>query len=298
MKDTYTIQDFFKEFPTEKACLEYIFNKRYPHGYVEEETGEIIKLYYTESRKCFTSADGSIQVYPTAGTIFHKSRTPLQTWFFVIYRMSQSKCGVSAKQIERETGVTYKTAWRMCHLIRKSLEAGDDVLTGTIEVDETYVGGKPRKTERNPTANKKKKTSKRGRGTDKMPVVAVVQRDGKVRAMVTKDVKRRTVFPFIQANVAKGSTIYSDEYHLYHTLGSYGYHHDTVSHGKDEFVREDVHTNTVEGFWSYLKNGIRGAYKHTSDKYLQLYVNEYAFKWNHRNSQATTFRNLLTSACL
>ncbi len=294
---TYTFFDFQEEFPTEKACLEYIFNKRYPNGYVDEETGEIIDLYYTESRKCFTSADGSIQVYPTAGTIFHKSRTPLVKWFYTIFRMSQSKCGISAKQIEREIGVTYKTAWRMCHLIRKCLESGEEVLTGTIEIDETYVGGKPRKTNRNPTAKKKNKTSKRGRGTDKSPVVGLVQRDGKVRAIVTEDVRRKTVFPFIEKNVQKGATVFTDEYHLYDTVGSLGYIHETVNHGLEEFARGIVHTNTIEGFWSYLKNGIRGAHKHTSKKYLQLYVNEYAFRWNNRKSQSKMFRNLLTSVC-
>tara|TARA_R110000868_G_scaffold304437_15_gene565210 strand:- start:7916 stop:8821 length:906 start_codon:yes stop_codon:yes gene_type:complete len=298
---TYTFFDFQKEFPTERACLEYIFNRRYPEGYVHPETGEIYEinsdLYYTESRKCFTSADGKIQVYPTANTIFHKSATELVKWFYVVFRMSQSKCGVSAKQIQREIGVTYKTAWRMCHLIRTSLTHDESLFTGTVEIDETYVGGKPRKAKRNPTAPKKKKTSKRGRGTDKMPVVGMVERDGRVRAIVTANVKRDVVYPFITKNVAKGSTIYTDEYHLYNTVSSLGYIHDTVNHGSEEFARGEVHTNTIEGFWSFLKNGIRGAYKHTSKKYLQLYVNEYAFKWNYRKDQFSLFQNLLASTC-
>lgn len=294
---TYTFFDFQKEFPTEKACLEYIFAKRYPNGYVDQETGEIIDLYYTESRKCFTSADGKIQVYPTANTIFHKSSTELVKWFYVVFRMSQSKCGVSAKQIQREIGVTYKTAWRMCHLIRKCLEGDFEMFEGVIEVDETYVGGKPRRAKRNPTSPKKRKVSKRGRGTDKMPVVGIVERDGRVRAIVTPNVKREVVYPFIENNVKKGSTIYSDEYHLYNTVSSLGYIHDTVNHGTDEFARGLVHTNTIEGFWSYLKNGIRGAYKHTSKKYLQLYVNEYAFRWNNRKDQSMMFRNLLGAVC-
>lgn len=298
----YTFFDFQKEFPTERACLEYIFNKRYPEGWVNPETGEIYEpnkdLYYTKSRKCFTSADGKVQVYPTANTIFHKSATELVKWFYVVFRMSQSKCGISAKQIQREIGVTYKTAWRMCHLIRTCLEGDGMLFKGVVEIDETYVGGKPRQTNRNPTAKKVTKVSKRGRGTDKMPVVGMVERDGRVRAIVTPHVKRSVVYPFITNNIAKGSTIYTDEYHLYDTVGFLGYIHDTVNHGTDEFVRDEVHTNTIEGFWSYLKNGIRGAHKHTSKKHLQLYVNEYSFRWNYRKDQSLMFRNLLTYVCL
>ncbi|MBO6622159.1 MAG: IS1595 family transposase [Balneola sp.] len=292
---TYTFFDFQKEFPTEKACLEYIFDKRFPNGYVDQETGEIIDLYYTESRKCFTSADGKIQVYPTANTIFHKSSTELVKWFYVVFRMSQSKCGVSAKQIQREIGVTYKTAWRMCHLIRKCLEGDFELFEGVVEVDETYVGGKARRVKRNPTS--KYTRTKAGRGTKKMPVVGMVERDGRVRAFVTPDVQRDTVFPLIENNVQKGTTVYTDEYNIYHSLGSLGYNHDTVQHKMDEFARGEVHTNTIEGFWSYLKNGIRGAYKHTSKKYLQLYVNEYAFRWNNRKDQSMMFRNLLGAVC-
>ena len=298
---TYTFFDFQKEFPTERACLEYIFNKRFPEGYVHPETGEIFELnkdlYYTESRKCFTNAKGNIQVYPTANTIFHKSATELVKWFYVVFRMSQSKCGVSAKQIQREIGVTYKTAWRMCHLIRTCLGSDHTTLFGTVEIDETYVGGKPRKVKRNPTSPKKKKVSKRGRGTDKTPIVGAVQRDGRVVAMVSYKINQSTVYPFIQDYVEKGSKIFTDEFRLYDGVSALGYTHETVNHSNDEFARGEVHTNTIEGFWSYLKNGIRGAYKHTSDKYLQLYVNEYSFRWNYRKDQSILFRNLLTSVC-
>lgn len=291
---TYTFFDFQKEFPTEKACLEYIYNKRFPNGYVDQETGEIIDLYYTESRKCYTSADGKIQVYPTAGTIFHKSSTDLIKWFYVIFRMSNSKTGLSAKQVQREIGVTYKTAWRMCHLIRKCTGSDHTALFGTVEIDESYFGGKPRKSNRNPTrAKKRPHISDPGRSQDKTPVVGAVQRDGRVVAMVTWNVRVGTVYPFINEFVQKGSTIYTDEYKIYKRLASQGYSHQTVNHGKEEFVRGEVHTNTIEGFWSYVKNGIRGAYKHTSPKYLQLYINEYCFRWNYRGDSATTFRNLL-----
>ncbi len=292
---TYTFFDFQKEFSNEKDCLEYIFNKRFPNGYVDQKTGEIIDLYYTESRKCFTNAKGDIQVYPTANTIFHKSSTELVKWFYVIYMISQSKTGVSAKHVQREIGVTYKTAWRMCHLIRKCLEGDFEMFEGVVEIDETYVGGKPRKAKRNPTTPKKSST--RGRGTEKTPVVGMVERDGRVRAFITENVQRNVVFPIISNNVKKGTTVYTDEYKLYHTLGTLGYNHDTVQHQKEEFVKGGVHTNTIEGFWSYLKNGIRGAYKHTSKKYLQLYVNEYAFRWNNRKDQSMMFRNLLGAVC-
>ncbi len=295
----YTFFDFQKEFPTERACLEYIFNKRYPEGWVNPETGEIYEpnkdLYYTKSRKCFTSADGKVQVYPTANTIFHKSATELVKWFYVVFRMSQSKCGISAKQIQREIGVTYKTAWRMCHLIRTCLEGDGMLFEGVVEIDETYVGGKSRRVKRNPTKEYRK--SNKGRGTQKIPVVGMVERDGRVRAFVTPDVQRDTVFPLIEQNVQKGTTVYTDEYNIYHNLASLGYDHSTIQHKQDEFAVGEVHTNTIEGFWSFIKNGIRGAHKHTSKKYLQLYVNEYAFKWNHRNDQPILFQNLLASTC-
>lgn len=125
----------------------------------------------------------------------------------------------------------------------------------------------------------------------------LVKRDGRVKAIVTTNVKREVVYPFIENNIEKGSTIYTDEYHVYDTVSTLGYIHDTVKHKSDEYARGVVHTNTIEGFWSYLKNGIRGAYKHTSNKHLQHYVNEYAFRWHNRKNQSMMFRNLLTSVC-
>lgn len=279
----YTVKDFQRDFPDDVACLEWLKNYRWPNGIYCKNCGKVTKHHLMQTRKSFSCQECGNHVHPTAGTIFHKSRTPLTTWFYAIYLMAQTRGGISAKQIERETGVTYKTAWRMCRLIRKRLDEDVDPLTGEVEIDDSYFGGKRR--------------GKRGRGAEgKTPVVGVAQRKGRLKAVVVPDIKTDTIAPIIGKSVEPGTIVYTDEFIAYNRLRRMGYRHSRIFHASKIYVAGNVHTNTIEGFWSLIKRGISGVYHSVSAKYLQHYVNEYAFRYNHRDDQRPMFQTFLRRA--
>ena len=268
----YTIKDLDNAFPDDYACLEWIKNHRWPDGIHCKKCQKITKHHRVKKRTCYECDWCGNQVYPTAGTIFHKSTTPLRTWFQAIYQMASTRCGISAKQIERESGVTYKTAWRMFHQIRKLLDEDVGFLSDQIEVDETYIGGK--------------RHGKRGRGAEGKSIVAgIAQRKGKITALKVSNVKANTLLPFITRNVLLPSVVYTDEMPSYRRLKSLGYSHESVHHASKVYVSGNVHTNTIDGFWSLLKRGINGTYHAISEKYLQSYINEYVFRYNHRKDE-------------
>lgn len=193
-----------------------------------------------------------------------------------MFLMSTSRNGVAAKELERQIGVTYKTAWRMAHEIRKLMDEDPGKLKGEVEADETYVGGI--------------RPGKRGRGAaGKTPIVGLVERGGKVRARVVGSVTTSNAFGNINQNVERGATIYTDELPVYNYCAGYGYKHEVVNHGAKEFVRGKAHTNTLDGFWSQLKRSLDGTHHHVSRKYLQNYVNEFAYRYNHRFSSSSMF---------
>lgn len=194
--------------------------------------------------------------------------------------MSTSKNGVAAKEIERHLGVTYKTAWRMQKQVRRLMYEEENKLKGTVEIDDSYIGGKHK--------------GKRGRGSEnKTPVVGMVERKGEVKTEVVKNLKKITVLPIIQNNIEKETTVYTDEFLSYADIGIYGFDHDVIKHKVKEYVRGIVHTNTIEGFWSQLKRSINGTYHKVSPKYLQFYVNEFAWRYNHRKSEIPFFQLLI-----
>jgi transposase-like protein len=195
--------------------------------------------------------------------------------------MAQTRGGISAKQIERETGVTYKTAWRMCKLIRSRLDEDSDPFSGEVEVDESYFGGRRR-------------GGKRGRGAEgKTATVGIVQRRGRLKAVVVPDVKQRTIIPIVRETVSRGSMVYTDELNTYNPLALLGYGHGRILHSAKVYVMGNVHTNTIENFWSLAKRGISGVYHSVSAKYLQHYINEYAFRYNHRDDEQPMFQTFL-----
>jgi transposase len=252
----YSFLDFQEQFPNEEACLDFIFKNRYPNlkGYTR-----------IKKRKAYQDSNGK-QIYPLKGTILEKSDTKLVKWLHAIYLFSTHKNGVSAKTLEREVKVTYKTAWRMAHQIRKLMEADADLLSGTVEADETYVGGY-------------RKGGHGGKG--KTPVLGIVQRGGGVRVKVSPR-EVHLVLEHMKKNIKKGSKIYTDQFGVYRKAVKLGYEHGAVNHYKKEFARGNAHTNTIEGFWSQLKRSLNGTYHSVSPEYLQAYVNEFAFRYSFR----------------
>lgn len=264
----YTIKQFQKQFPTDEACLAHIFNQRFPDGCKCPKCGKDA-FHPVKNRRSYACSCGH-QVYPTEGTIFHKSSTSLVLWFYAIFLMAQSKNGVSAKELERHLGVTYKTAWRMAKQIRKLMSGNDEPFDGEVEADETYVGGKRR--------------GKRGRGAEgKTPVFGVVKRQGGIKTSIVENVRQVTLMPLIKKMVKSGSLIFTDESNSYNKVESMGYGHEKVKHGKNEYVRGNTHTNTIEGFWSQFKRSVHGTFHCVSPKHLQLYLDEFSFRYNHRD---------------
>ncbi|MGB9235269.1 MAG: IS1595 family transposase [Terriglobales bacterium] len=268
----FPLKAFQAEFPNDAACLEWLKNRLYPDGIFCKNCEQITKHYRVVSRPSYCCEHCGNHVHPTADTIFHKSPTPLTTWFYAIYLMSATRCGISAKQIERETGVTYKTAWRMFKQIRSMLgEEKSGPIGGInrkVEMDETYYGSRSEGT--------------RGRGTKKTPVIGMVQRKGQVRAFVAADVKADTLRGLIKEHVLPKSTVFTDDFRSYNGLDARGYTHHRINHSERVYVAGDVHTNTIEGFWSLVKRGIGGVYHSVGRDYLQTYFDEYSFRYNRR----------------
>jgi transposase-like protein len=198
-----------------------------------------------------------------------------------MYLMSSTRCGISAKQLERELGVTYKTAWRMFHLIRHELmDQDDDEFTGEVEIDEMYVGGS-------------RKGAKGRRPGPKTTVLGMVERGGRVSAVVVEDATMLSLFPHIGKTVATGTRVFTDEHRTYMNMPKARFDHESVNHSEGVFVSGDVHTQTIENFWMLVKNGIRGVYHSVSGKHLQGYLNEYVWRYNHREDDAAMFLQLI-----
>jgi len=285
----YTFMDFEKDFPTEEACMEWLRGYLYPEGIFCKSCGKVTKHHRVKSRTSYSCDSCGHHEHPMAGTIFENSRTPLRVWFHAIYLMASTRCGVSAKQIERETGVTYKTAWRMCNAIRKMLQEDEGPMDGRVEMDETYIGGKAK----NMHAAKKAERI-HGTGTiDKATVFGMLERNGRVKAVHTVDATRTSLLPIIREGVLPKATVYTDEALAYNGLTHHGYEHRRVHHASRVYVVGDVHTNTIEGFWSLLKRGLNGVYHAVSEKHLQGYLDEYSFRYNHRADSQPMFVTML-----
>jgi transposase len=274
----YTLFEFDREFPDDAACLEWLVRYRYPDGIYCPKCEKVTKHHREKKRPSYSCQFCGHRIHPMVGTIFEDSATSLRLWFYAIYLMASTRCGISARQLERELGVTYKTAWRMFKQIRSLLTQDDEPMGGEVEVDETWVGGKPR-------AGEVRTKQEAGKWKDrKTPVFGMVERQGKVAAYVVPNSQQRTVFPIVQRRVLPRSLVYSDDFPMYRGLPRRGYRHQAVNHSQKVYVMGDVHTNTIEGFFALLKSGIRGAYHAVSPKYLQTYLDEFAFRYNHRDA--------------
>ncbi len=277
---TYTIKDFEKQFPTDDACLDFLKQARFPKGIFCPKCQKVTTHYRITGRKVYSCEFCGTHVSPTAGTIFHKSNTPLRSWFHAMFLMASTKTGISAKQLQRELGVTYKTAWRMFNEIRKLMAENVNPLTGQVEVDETYVGGK--------------RAGRRGRGAQgKTVVMGMTEREGSAIAKVVPNVKARTLLPMIAKHISNNSTIFTDELPSYNQIARLGYAHEIVQHAAKQYVFGIAHVNTIESLWSTIKRGIDGVNHSVSPLYLQSYLDSYVYRYNHRKDEQPMFQSLL-----
>jgi transposase-like protein len=279
----FTIKELHKLYPTDDKCLEAIWQGRYGSLTKCPVCKRETTFHKIKSKPVYSCKFCGHQISPLAGTIFHKSHVPLTLWFELMFEFAISKNGISAKEIERRTGVANKTALRMGKRIRLLFSHSGDILANIVEVDETYMGGTRR--------------GKRGRGAEgKVPVVGLVERKGKIVAKVTADTKSKTVMPLIKQSILAGSKVVTDEYRSYNKIARNGYDHQTVQHATKQYAIGDIHTNTIENFWGQLKRSVNGTFHAVSPAYLQAYVDEFAYRYNYRTSDQHIFHLMLSEA--
>lgn len=287
----YTFQQFDKDFPTDDACLEAIKEQRFPNGITDcHKCNQKPKKHYrVKGRTAYACETCGNHIYPLAGTIFEKSSTSLRIWFHAMYLIGSTRCGISAKQIQRETGVTYKTAWRMFRQIRKlmaeEIQLGGPE-SGGVEMDEGYIGGR----------RKGESGQMRGGIHSHLSVVAgIVERNGGRIVAKVDPMTKPSVRALVKEFVLPETIIFTDDAGAFQGIGTLTekYQHRRVNHTQKVYVSGDVHTNTIDGFWSLVKRGIGGVYHSVSAKYLQSYLDEYSFRYNRRE-----FGNLIFPALL
>lgn len=285
-KDFNSILDLLKTFPDEQTCINHLEALRW--------NGNIVSPFDPESKvyKCagnkYRCKNTSKYFNVKTGTMFDNSKIKLQKWFLAIWLITSHKKGISSLQLSRDIDVTQKTAWFMLQRIRNCFGINHDELTNTVEIDETYVGGKNKNRHES-----KKVQNAQGRSTkDKTPILGMVERKGKLIAKKVEDASFETISKEIIEKVKENAKVYTDEWLGYRSLDRI-YDHSFVKHNHNEYVNGIVHTNTIEGFWSLLKRGIIGIYHFTSKKHLQKYVDEFAFRYNSRNNGEPQRMNLL-----
>jgi ISXO2 transposase-like protein/transposase-like zinc ribbon protein len=288
----YTFKEFQAEYPDDEACLAKIMEIQYGGSQTNcPVCKERRQFHLMSKRRAYACQVCGHHIYPCAGTIFHKSRTNLTKWFFAMYLMTSTRHGVAAKEIERQLGVTYKTAWRMCHELRKLMAAADyqGPLGGSgkhVEIDETLIGGR---------------SQVRGFGSrlyKKTMVMGMIERDGKMRAGPVSDDRIDTLEPIVIAHVDPQTTVSTDGLPSYNALGDTFAEHGVVKHHLKEYVRGKHHTNTIEGHWSLLKRSIRGTHVHISQKHAWKYIAEFSYRHNMRKSHSAMFSLLVHAFAL
>lgn len=283
-----TLRLFQDRFPTEEVCLDHLFQVRYGHDFNCPGCDRPARFTRIVKRRAYQCQWCAHQVYPTAGTPFDRTRTPLRDWFFVMFQFCASRNGVAAKEVERQLGVTYKTAWRMCHMIREYMGSldSDDRLGGvgeTVEIDETIIGGS---------------VSGKGNGYmgNKTIVVGMLERRGELITRVVTSRTKIAMHSLIQQHVLPGTRISTDEMGGYKDIDQKGYVHIKVNHNKGQYAtKAGAGVNAVEGFWAALKRGINGTHIHVSGKHLPKYLGEFEYRWNMRQAPHVMLDRLMYS---
>jgi transposase len=310
-ESTYSLMEFMREFPDDAACLEHLWRLHYApdgeHAMCSKcEQERVFRRYKTkQGRQSWTCTGCGHHVHPTAGTIFQQSSTSLHLWFYAMYLVTSTRCGVSAKQLERSLGVSYKTAWRMLNKIRNEVMTDDgEPLRGDIEADEASVDGRPRKPHGQhtglaigPSSSRRSEAMKlkeRSRAT----VFAAVERGGRVKATVLPSRRGPRLKETLIEWVEPKSIIVTDYWPAYNGLEKHFISHSRINHSTGIYVEGDTHTNTIEGFFGHLKPSIKGTYRKVSHKWLQGYLNEFTWRYNLRyRRDPSMFAELVEKAC-
>jgi len=291
----YSLMEFMAEFPNDTACLDRLWRDRFaPDGHTAhcKRCDKPRRHHRTKTRASYTCDSCGLHVHPMKGTIFEKSTTSLHLWFYGIYLIASTRCGISAKQLERELGVGYKTAHRMMKKIRTELMNDlddEDQLSGDVEVDETAWGGKPRRKHRT-------RAEAAAFREAKPTILGMVERGGRVRLRVIPSRRGVGLSREVRANVNPTSLLITDDWPAYKPLRGEFLDHRIINHSAGSYVDGDTHTNTIEGFFGNLKTGMRGTYKHVSPRYLQSYLDEYSWRYSQRHSPTPMFQALLQRA--
>jgi transposase-like protein len=300
----FSLMEFMQRYPDDAACLDRLWREGFaPDGHHAEcpKCGRTRKFHRTKTRASYTCDTCGLHIHPMKGTIFEGSPVSLQLWFYVMYVMASTRCGVSAKQMEREIGVTYKTAHRMMKKIRTHLMTDEDQqpLCGDVEVDETSWGGKPRRKQGEAhytTSPEERRAAAAAFREAKPTILGMVERGGRVRARVIDSRHGATLSRAVTANVNPESIIFTDDWASYKPLRRVYIDHKVINHSAGRYVDGSTYTNTIEGFFGNLKTGTRGAYKKVSPRYLQTYLNEYTWRYNAKLYGPALFEQLVVRA--
>ena len=299
----YSLHEFVAEFGDDEACLEWLWRERFSedgeHAHCPkcDKTRSFKRYTKTkQQRQCWTCTGCGHHIHPTAGTIFEKSSRPLSDWFYVMFLVSSSRCGIAAKQVERELGCNYRTAWRMLNKVRNELMKQDDEpLSGEVEVDETFIGGKLRNADRR-KAHAERPGQRPYTWKTRAVVFGAVERGGRIRATPVPNSQAKTLMPIVRQYVMPESMIFTDEWKAYDGLGKAGYRHHRIRHKASVYVEGNVHTQTLDGFFGHFKTDVRGTHHSISRKWLGGYLNEWVWKWNRRDDDVAMFRQLIEAA--
>ncbi|HRJ87094.1 MAG TPA: IS1595 family transposase [Pyrinomonadaceae bacterium] len=273
-----TLQDAVKYFSDESTCINFVASLRWADGVPVCPKCEANQTSFISTRNVWKCKACKKQFSVKVGTIFEDSAIKLDKWLVAIWLIANAKNGISSYELHRAIGITQKSAWFVLHRIRTAMQVGSiEKLSGTVEADETYIGGSAKNMHK---AKRERFKMKGGRRDHKTAVLGMVERKGRVRAKVIKNNRGGTLVPLVRENVAEGSELYTDQWEAYELLAS-DYIHEAVNHSI-EYVRGNIHTNSIENFWSLMKRTIRGTYVSVAPEHLQKYVEEQSFRYNER----------------
>lgn len=286
----YTITQFREDYPNDDACLHKLYKLRFT-GLICPKCSSDNEFKRVKGRRSYQCPGCGFQLYPTQGTVFEKSTTPLTYWFYAIFLQTTTRNGVAAKELERQLDISYKTALRMAHQIKKLMADKEQTqLAGIVELDETFIGGKGEYMH----AKKRKELIKSGRGYVNMtPVFGMLERGGGVKAFVVPLANSITLQPIAKKSIKPEAVIVTDGFSGYNGIDRHFKGHIAVSHGNGEYVIDKYHTNSIEGFWTLLKRTIKGTHIHVSTRHLQKYIDEVAFRYAYRDKQDIMFEAVL-----